>query len=398
MSKHTASINKVYNSMNTLSFQKLVDDIDWNMHESETQYLTHNIHRYSGKFIPQIARMAIEVLTSPGDIVIDPFSGSGTTLLECALLKRHSIGFDLNPLAVLISKVKASPVSSEKLNFLYEYLSLRLFKESEMQDFLFDNQYTKNAKESIIGDHRLVNPWYNKWYSRKTLEGLIKIHTLIDSLDEGNLRDIALIAFSNILRRTSNAHSGYPNVMLNKNLHKSIDPIPVFLNSLKDTIFMVKSIEKSISDEYVPTVRRCNSESIPLENNSIDSVITHPPYIGSIPYAEYGQLSITWLGSEVREIDAQLTGGRRQSKDVVDRFRTSYGKIIVESARVLKKGGSAFFMTGNPVVKGVEVDLSAMTIQLTQAAGLTLIGHTQRSGINRRANKMGIEDLMFFKK
>ena len=80
-----------------------INEIGWEFKNSDTQYLSHNIHRYSGKFIPQIAHSAIELLTSPGDVVLDPYLGSGTTALEAMLLGRKCIGVDLNPLAIPVS-------------------------------------------------------------------------------------------------------------------------------------------------------------------------------------------------------------------------------------------------------------------------------------------------------
>src|SRR5438094_710260 len=91
-------------------------DLDWEQLTSDTRYLTHGIHRYSGKFIPQIAGQAIELTTAPGDLVLDPYVGSGTTLLESALRGRRSIGVDLNPIACLVARVKVTPVDSEVLD------------------------------------------------------------------------------------------------------------------------------------------------------------------------------------------------------------------------------------------------------------------------------------------
>ena len=94
---------------------KAIQDCDWEFSDADTQYLTHNIHRYSGKFIPQIACRAIELLTEPNDLVLDSYMGSGTTLLEAMLRGRNSVGVDLNPLAVLISKVKTTIVSFDDI-------------------------------------------------------------------------------------------------------------------------------------------------------------------------------------------------------------------------------------------------------------------------------------------
>ena len=63
----------------------------WEYADADTQRYTHNVHRYSGKFIPQVASRAISLLTRPGELVVDPYCGSGTTLLEAALLQRKAI-------------------------------------------------------------------------------------------------------------------------------------------------------------------------------------------------------------------------------------------------------------------------------------------------------------------
>jgi hypothetical protein len=107
---------------------------------------------------------------------------------------------------------------------------------------------------------------------------------------------------------------------------------------------------------------------------------------------------LKWLGFDPKLLVLELTGGRRQSPKVVVRFRVGYGKLLVESSRVLKPGKHAFLMVGNPVVRGEIVDLAEMTIELASLANLNLVNRTLRNGVNRRANKMGAEHLLFFKK
>ena len=79
----------------------------------------------------------------------------------------------------------------------------------------------------------------------------------------------------------------------------------------------LSSVNASWSDVHVV---RGNATALPMANDSVDAVISHPPYVGSIPYAEYGALSLRWLGFDPKQLDRQLTGGRRQSREVVERF------------------------------------------------------------------------------
>lgn len=94
--------------------------------------LTHNFYRYPARFSPQFARAAIEVFSEPGDVVLDPFMGSGTTLVEASALGRHSLGSDISALAVFLARVKTTPLSEKDLlaikNWAYglrEHLNLR---------------------------------------------------------------------------------------------------------------------------------------------------------------------------------------------------------------------------------------------------------------------------------
>jgi tRNA G10 N-methylase Trm11 len=161
---------------------------------------------------------------------------------------------------------------------------------------------------------------------------------------------------------------------------------------------MVRELEGTPLSEFKPALVNATSTDMPLESASVDAVVTHPPYIASIPYAEYGLLSLKWMGCDPKSLDQALTGGRRQSKDVVKRFCADYRLFMRECHRTLKPKKFAFFMVGNPVVRGAKIDLRQITIDLAEDAGLEHIAAAERFGVNRRANKMGSEFLLFFQK
>lgn len=80
--------------------------------------LTHNFYRYPARFSPKLARAAIEAFTEPGDLVLDPFVGGGTTLVEAMVLGRHAIGADISSLATFVSEVKTTLYTEPELEAL----------------------------------------------------------------------------------------------------------------------------------------------------------------------------------------------------------------------------------------------------------------------------------------
>jgi len=370
----------------------------WDYPDAKTQYLTHNIHRYSGKFIPQIAARAIVLLTQQGELVVDPYCGSGTTLLEALLLGRRALGVDLNPLAVLIARTKITPIPPHQLNRLRQQIAEALIGvDHGVPPPLF--RESLEAQESLVeNDPRYHDEWFRKWFKHPILSDLISIDLAINRVPDSTLQNVARVAFSDILRKFSNAHSGYPNVMFDRDAPTRPSPIRPYLKALDRICEMVASLGTVKATWSDATVVSGSAEAIPLNDCSVDAVVSHPPYIGSIPYAEYGALSLKWLGTDPKHLDKHLTGGRRQTATVVDRFRAGYAQMLVETERILRPGRFAFLMVGNPVVRGERIDLAQMTLELACRAGLQLVVRTERRGTNRRANKMESEQLLFFMK
>lgn len=389
-------------SLSTSEIIEHIEKIDWEFSDADTQYLTHNIHRYSGKFIPQIAQEVIKILSEPGDIIFDPYMGSGTAILEALLLGRNAVGIDLNPLAVLIANVKTLKINPKTVEEIKEVVIpgvKDMLNGGQISLFdIPDGAGDGENKEPSINGERETDEWHTKWFQPHVLSQLIRIYDLIGKLKGERAKDIATVAFSDILRKSSNASSKYPNVMYDKVSKKKPLPAASFLESLNSVIDGLTALSEKLPENVCSRLELRNNLNTGLDDNSVDAIITHPPYIAAIPYAEYGSLSLRWLGYDDRALDKELTGGQRHSKKVVDRFSKDYMLFFMECFRVLKPGRFAFFMVGNPTSNGAVVPLDEMTTDYAKKAGFKHITTTVRNGLNRRGNNMGCEYLIFVQK
>ena len=141
-----------------------LEDTDWDFEGENTTFLTHSIHPYPAKFIPQIPATLIDELSEPGDLVYDPFIGSGTTLVEALRGNRRALGSDVNPMSALLAKVKATPLSEEQVSLIDPVLDdIRkeinsLYGQESITDF--GDEATASGYEDYIPDYKKLDFWF----------------------------------------------------------------------------------------------------------------------------------------------------------------------------------------------------------------------------------------------
>ena len=122
---------------------------EWDFKKSKIDIYTHQIHKYPAMFIPQMIRKLLNEYSEEGDLVLDIFNGSGTTSVECLLMNRNSIGFELNPLANLIGNVKTTPIEKDKLINSYTKLVNNYDSKREKRPHSFNGIEIWFSKSSI---------------------------------------------------------------------------------------------------------------------------------------------------------------------------------------------------------------------------------------------------------
>lgn len=152
----------------------------------------HSIHSFPAKFPPQLPRKFINELTQIGDIVLDPMSGSGTTILEALLNDRRAIGFDIDPLALLITRSKVVTIDINKALLInkqiIEFAQNKVLHYKKKLDQELSDRWDKKTKEFL-----------DYWFAKETQRELLSIIQEISKIDDPQLRDFFLLNFSSII-------------------------------------------------------------------------------------------------------------------------------------------------------------------------------------------------------
>ena len=380
---------------NSKIFSKL-EKLDWELADADTRYGTHSFHPYSAKYIPQIPHYLISNLTKKGDMVLDTFLGSGTTLVVSKKLERNAIGVDLNPLACLISKVKITTITKAKIKKIKELCQIIkidiLTLRGQTNLFNFQEE-SKTIKDPNFDE---LNYYVEKWFQSNVIAELSVIKKGIDKSKDDAVRDFMLVAFSSILRGISNTASGFGNLMISKNPPKRKRIFEKFESA---TLSMLEKIDENEIESKGITIHNkdCRNLSF-IPDNSIDLICTHPPYMASVPYAEYQRLSLWWLGFNQKQLDSELIGGKRSRKDTAERFNKDMKLVIKEMYRVLKPKKYCCIVIGNPVYRGKVWELNKIQKEQAIEVGFEFIGEIIRGKYKETVGKMKQEFILIFKK
>ncbi len=272
-----------------------------------TRYCSHGIHEYKGKFNPQIVRAIINIYGQSTASIIDPFCGSGTSVLESNLQGINAVGVDINPLAVFIARTK--------LAVYHEAAKVSQFKWDS-----FRNQYEAVlAAVNFEGGER--EEYLRSWFVEPYFSQIEAIRITANRYYKGAIRDLILVCTSNLLRDYSEQE---PTDLRIRRRFSPYPSIPI-LDGLKSQIEnMVAKVTAYGEDPGNTATYQIQNTSIIEFNktraldNSFGLAITSPPYAMALPYIDTQRLSLIWLSlcppSDIRKLEETLIGAREISK------------------------------------------------------------------------------------
>ena len=424
--------------------QKMINVLsqDLSFHSKDSSYASHNFHPFPAKFPPQLPREFITELTSSNEIVLDPMVGSGTTILETYLLGRHGIGFDIDPLALLISRVKVRCFNKYQLsqigNEIIKRASTSVEEHTEDLTSELENRWDLKTKEFV-----------DYWFAAEIQIELLALINEIEKITDGAIKDFFRLVFSSVIITKSGgvsyafdlAHtrphrakvviSQRGEMLLGHDLEDKLAPrIKLLTKKLRSPIAEFEKrlgknlsgiLEPTMFDEIPPSIKYGDAKSLPVDCESADLIITSPPYASNaIDYMRAHKFSLVWLDYVIDELSQKrkeylggesLTGinfedlpqktqevvmhisqkDERKSR-VLHRYYSEMTRVLREMFRVLKLGKAAIVVVGNSVWRGQSTETHTCIANIGESIGF----HVAKIGVrnldrNRRMLPMGFE-------
>ena len=293
----------------------------FNRTRSINQYLTHWIYPYKGKFHPQLVRALLNVLgVQTGETVLDPFVGSGTTLVEAQMLGINAVGFDVSPVCLTVSQVKTLAVAH-----------------------LAEIEAACEASPSDAPSQGLFAPEADEERFAPSVAAFLRVAHLIALSDVERRR-----------RRFEEAHQ--------RNLQR-------MLASVRD---MAEAMAAVGVPPATVTVALADARNLPLPADSVQGIITSPPYSIALDYVGNDEPALRALGWEPEAVREQFIGLRGRGAQRFELYAQDMTHALREMHRVLAPRRLCAAVVGNVVQGGAEVDTTGRLIEAARSVGFTL--------------------------
>lgn len=334
--------------MPSARFLSRLEAVDWDFARSYSESPFSALHWHPGRFASQIPATLIGLMTNPGDCVLDPFAGSGTTLVEAQRLGRRSIGIDVSPVAALMSRAKTLTLDGKSIG-------------RAIGAIVRDCEHYVGAQPEIgirgeLDVHIPASVQGTKWYSPRVRRALGVLWSLIGTYSEPR-RTIATAAFSSILlpvcRETR--HWGYVCDNTAPRGVREVDVAAEYVHALRrladayrirDEELQHRKLASAVEADFIIGNVIEALDEIPPK--SIDAIITSPPYFGVCDYVKSQRLTLEWLELDIEPLRLREIGARskRHRKTAAEQYVDEMVLVLSKSRRILRKGGSLALVVG----------------------------------------------------
>jgi SAM-dependent methyltransferase len=349
--------------------------------ERERTKHVHRLHPYLGKFVPQLVEIFLKRYFVPGQTILDPFAGSGTTLVECSTYGTHSVGIDISAFNVMLSRVKTARYNPfvvehdlrEALGRLEQFVGVR------SGQLTLDTNLVQIATETVARSEYLRD-----WFDVRTLAELCFYRSLLSEYTSGELMAVVLSRSARSARLTTHFGLDFPKTpqtgpyqcAKHRRICQPTREAYKFLRRYTlDTVKRVKEYERLRSEAEV-SVLHGDARSIDY-GTEFDGLITSPPYPGRIDYHEQHRYAYELLGLVDRRNDEIGAAVKGTSKAAVAAYVEDMVAVFANAKRHLRPGGR--------VVVVID-DARSLYDEILGDAGLVIDERLKRH-VNRRTGR-----------
>lgn len=382
------SLIKKVHKRNKEAVDNRFNEIDWNFPQSNRKDPIHNLHPYPAKFIPEIPRALIEILSPPkSSTIFDPFCGSGVTLVEAQRHGYESIGVDLNPIACLLSRVKTSKVPNNLSHTAQKILT---------------------AANDLLGQTSLPEiPNLDHWFKK---EVQVEISALLESINQSRVtirtKEALLLSLSSIIVRVSNQDSDTRYAAVKK----TFKPGDVCLHFEKAISKLIASSNSNFNGyAAAKIVNKDILHVVPQEiGDNVGLVVTSPPYPNAYEYWLYHKYRMYWLGYDPIKVKKSEIGARahyfKKDPPTVTDFKRQMSKVLDLAKQTSIDGAYICIVVGRSKVHGKIIDNAKLLIELAEEHNLEVVNNVireiaaHRKSFNLSHANIKTENILIFQK
>ena len=359
------------------------------------------IHPFPARMAPGIALDALGECEYPLR-VLDPMSGSGTVLAVARSKGHRAVGIDMDPLAVLMAKTWTTAIDKEEVLDESHFVLQRA--KRVFQQLTLASSYPEGSDEE-------TKKFLRYWFDGRARRQLIALSTSVARVENNAVRDALWCAFSRLII-TKQSGASLAMDISHSRPHKVFEKSPIEpFDKFESAVNLVatNSVQKK-GDQIGPasSVKLGDARKLNLEDESIDFVLTSPPYLNAIDYIRCSKFSLVWMGytvGDLRSLRSESIGAEKSSEEASDNLvvkkildtlklapalsTRNYGMLAKYTAdilsalgevnRVLRARGKAVYVVGDSSVRGTFIRNSEIVARAAEVNGLTKRRHQSRT-------------------
>jgi DNA modification methylase len=350
------------------------------------------VHPFPARMAPDIA---LDILRSEksGARVLDPMMGSGTVLALARANGHHAIGFDIDPLAVLISDVWITAIDPQEVRSRADIVLRKAVVIAE--SLASRDAYPRHADRSTC-------QFIDYWFDTRARRQLTSLAAAIGGVRDDVTRSALWCSFSRLII-AKQAGASLAMDLSHSRPHRVFEtgPIVPFDKFRQSVDRVVENCVRKTARGRGPAARvhEGDARKLPLGKGTVDLVLTSPPYLNAIDYIRCSKFSLVWMGYPVEALGATRSrsvgtemGDNCARKDklvseiiaglvlkpklaerqeaILARYVDDIRCVLSEASRVLVRGGKAIYVIGENTVRGTYVRNSRIITAAAELAGL----------------------------